>query len=241
MSESGRPSGEGREGAGTAPAGLGAGGPARGASGGADDHAPVRRAYGRLAAIYDRRWRRYVDATVRETLARIELTPGSAVLDVACGTGVLLGALRSEREPGRLVGVDLSIAMLEVARRRLGPGVDLAEASAEGLPFGDRTFDLVVSTNAFHYFRRPLAALGEMRRVLRPGGRLVLADWCDDYLACRVCDLVLRALDPSHFRTYGTKRCRRMLEAAALRVARLERYKITWLWGLMTAVAERRG
>ncbi len=204
-----------------------------------DEHAAVRREYGRLAAIYDRRWRSYVEAAVRETLARTEVARGAAVLDVGCGTGVLLEALRARGGPGRLVGTDLSREMLRVAHARLAGAAGLCQASAEGLPFAGGSFDLVVSTNAFHYFRHAEAALAEMRRVLRPGGRLVLTDWCDDYLACRLCDLVLRLIDPSHFRTYGSAECRRLLERAGLSVLLLDRYKITWLWGLMTAVAER--
>src|SRR5205807_397586 len=96
-------------------------------------------------------------------------------------------------------------------------------------------FAVVASVSAFHYFARPADALAEVRRVLRPGGELVLTDWCHDFLTCRACDWLLRRRIGAHRRAYGARECRRLLEGAGLEVIRLERYKISWLWGLMTA------
>jgi len=77
--------------------------------------------------------------------------------------------------------------------------------------------------------------------VLRPGGHLILTDWCDDYLACRICDRVLRLLNPSQARIYGRAECGALLSAAGLEITSLERYRISWLWGLMTATARAPG
>jgi len=82
--------------------------------------------------------------------------------------------------------------MLVLARRRLPPEVVLREGWAEQLPFESGQFNVVVSCNVFHYIRQPAAALREMSRVLAPAGRLLLTDWSDDFLACRLCDLYLR-------------------------------------------------
>jgi hypothetical protein len=65
----------------------------------------------------------------------------------------------------------------------------------------------------------------------------VVTDWCDDYLFCKFCDLYLRWFDPAHSRMYGTQECWSVLEEAGFRVDRLERYRISWLWGLMTVKA----
>ena len=64
----------------------------------------------------------------------------------------------------------------------------LCEGWAEQLPFAAGQFDAVVSCNMFHYIRRPAEALREMRRVLRPGGRLIVTDWCDDFSPAEFAD-----------------------------------------------------
>lgn len=192
-----------------------------------------------MARRYDERWERYVESSVAETLVRLELGPGQSVLDVGCGTGALLHAIQRLDPAARLQGVDLTPAMLRVAAGKLHPGTGLAAADAAALPFAAASFDLVVSTSSLHYWTDPVAGLREMVRVARPAGRIVVTDWCDDYLACWICDRVLRLADRAYRRAYGRRECRRFLAAAGLRVERLDRYKISWLWGLMTARASR--
>ena len=191
--------------------------------------------YSRLAAHYDRRWSLYVNATIRETLRRIEAEPEDVVLDVGCGTGALLHAIARTFPGACLTGVDLSTDMLAVARTKVDPKVTLRQGRAENLPFADEAFDVVVSSSVLHYLRAPDAALREMRRVLKPGGRVVICDWCDDYLACRLCDRILRMVNRAHHKTYGRSECISMLQLAGFEEVDLERFKITWLWGHMTA------
>ncbi len=80
----------------------------------------------------------------------------------------------------------------------------------------------------------------EHARVLKPGGEIVITDWCHDYLACRVYDLILRCFNRAHFRTHGRGECRRLLEDSKFQSIDIERYKINWLWGLVTAKAQKR-
>ncbi len=200
----------------------------------------VVREYDRLAPDYDRRWSFYIGATIRETLGRIDLQPDDRVLDVGCGTGVLLEALSNTTSGAQLAGVDPSADMLAVARERFDGTIVLKQGHAEKLPFPDEVFDVVISTNAFHYFRNPLGALQEMYRVLAPNGRIAITDWCDDYPACRLIDIFLRLFNRAHFQTYGQQQCRNFLEQAGFTVMQLDRYKINWFWGLMTAVARKR-
>jgi ubiquinone/menaquinone biosynthesis C-methylase UbiE len=198
---------------------------------------PVVEEYGRLASRYDAKWSFYVEATTRETLARLTLRPGERLLDVGCGTGALLQPLSQRYPDGQLTGVDPVPEMLAIAGRRLPSEVELRQGWAERLPFERERFDVVVSCNAFHYFREPVAALHEMGRVLAPGGRLVITDWCDDYLSCRVCDLYLRLFSRAHVKMYRREECRHLLLEAGYSTVDIDRYKISWLWGMMTATA----
>lgn len=97
---------------------------------------------------------------------------GRRILDAGCGAGPLSAALRDR---GALVsGFDASAGMVEPARRRLGDDVDLRVADLGGpLPYTDDTFDDVVASLVLHYLRDWGPALAELRRVLRPGGRLI--------------------------------------------------------------------
>jgi len=104
-----------------------------------------------------------------------ELRPGERVLDVACGTGVVARHASEAVGPaGKVVGVDLNPSMLEVARSVTPSGVEWQQASAESMPFPDRAFDLVLCQQGVQFFPNRPAALGEMHRVLAPGGRLAL-------------------------------------------------------------------
>jgi SAM-dependent methyltransferase len=99
---------------------------------------------------------------------------GRRVLDAGCGSGPLTAALRDQG--ATVSGFDLSPAMVDLAGERLGDDADLLVADlAKALPYDDHTFDLVVSSLALHYLEDWIAPLTEFRRVLRPGGRLVVS------------------------------------------------------------------
>jgi len=198
---------------------------------------PARAAFDRLAASYDRRWARYTAATIRETLARLALRPGERLLDLGCGTGALLHALAVRGVPNRLSGVDLSPAMVALARARLPAAVRLLAADAAALPFPAGSFDVVVSSSSFHFWPRPDRVLAELRRVLAAGGRLAITDWCGDFLACRLYDRVLRLLDPAHQKVLSAAACLELLHASGLADVRVVSYRAAWPWGMMTATA----
>ena len=109
--------------------------------------------------------------------AAAKIDPGTRVLDVACGTGVLARAVAAHAgASGSVTGVDLDPGMVAVARR-LAPTLAWKEGSAESLPFPNASFDVVVSQFALMFFADKRQALREMLRVLVPGGRLCVAVW----------------------------------------------------------------
>lgn len=99
---------------------------------------------------------------------------GRRILDAGCGSGPLSAALI---ERGAVVsGFDGSPAMVDLARGRLGPDVDLRVADlGEPLPYADDSFDDVIASLVLHYLRDWSGALAELRRILLPGGRLLLS------------------------------------------------------------------
>ncbi len=106
-----------------------------------------------------------------------DIGPSDLVLDVACGTGVLAReATRYTREPGSVTGLDRNEGMLAVARR-LAPDIDWQLGLAESLPFADQRFDRVLGQFGLMFFDDRAGALREMKRVLRPGGRMLVAVW----------------------------------------------------------------
>ena len=118
----------------------------------------------------------------RSLLHELLLEPGQRLLDVGCGTGTLLVALRERHPDVEGVGVDGDEKVLALARRkveRAGAKVQLDRALAGELPYPDGSFDRVVSSLVLHHLARDakLAALAEMHRVLRPGGQVLIADF----------------------------------------------------------------
>jgi SAM-dependent methyltransferase len=99
---------------------------------------------------------------------------GVAVLDIGCGSGLAL-AMAAARG-ARAAGLDISAPLVAVARRRV-PDADLREGGLDELPFPDGTFDVVLAVNALQFAADPAAALAEVRRVLRPGGRLAIGQF----------------------------------------------------------------
>lgn len=108
------------------------------------------------------------------TVRAIAPKPGERILDVAAGTGTSSAAIA--RTGATVVAVDLSPGMIEVGRRR-HPKIEFVEADAERLPFGDDEFDAVTVSFGLRNVQHPHAALAEMYRVLKPGGRLVICEF----------------------------------------------------------------
>lgn len=124
------------------------------------------------------------ERSFRDRILRFaELVPGQSVLDVGCGTGSLAIAAKRQVGPkGAVCGVDASPEMLARARaksRKAGLEIDFRQAPAQALPFPDAQFDVVLNTLMLHHLPRASReqCVAEMKRVLRPGGRLVIVEF----------------------------------------------------------------
>lgn len=202
--------------------------------------ATVQQTYDSLALDYDQRWWRYVDATLNATLDGLSFRGDETLLDLPAGTGELVGRLLEKWPDLQITGVDLSPAMLNQARAKsFAARATWVQADVSCLPFDDAHFDHALCVNSFHYFPSPLESLKELRRVLRPDGDLILVDWCDDYLTCKLCSLWLRWTDPAFHMTYSLSQCRSLLQEAGFDVLSSRTFRTLRIWGLMRLVARK--
>ena len=199
---------------------------------------PIRHEYNQIASEYDSRWYSYIKATLNATLKRLDIIASDRLLDVGCGTASLFQTMFMKHTSIEMLGVDLSTEMLKIAHNKLGDKATFLAAEAQSLPFGSGSFDIVISCNSFHYWRRPEQCLSEIGRVLKPGGRIVITDWCDDFVTCQFGDFFLRTFNRAHFKTYRAREFDRLLRVAGFGNISIERYKINWYWGLMTVKAQ---
>jgi ubiquinone/menaquinone biosynthesis C-methylase UbiE len=162
-----------------------------------DRHAEtISKAFTQQAAAFeDPRLNRLFTTDSEWLFERLPLTAEDLVLDVAAGTGHV--ARRLAPAVRVVVAVDATAAMLEQGRAHAPANVIAMRGDAAALPFLDGSFDVVVSRFAVHHFERPEVEVAEMRRCVKPGGRLAIADLVADH---EEQNRLERLRDPSHMR-----------------------------------------
>jgi len=189
----------------------------------ANEKKEVKGYFEKTATKWDEMRRGYYDEHLRDTVInRAKIKRGNIVLDVGIGTGFLaLGAARAVGKTGKIIGVDLSEAMLNKAKanlskRGLANRVEFRVGDAENVPLEDASVDVAIGNMILHHCPDPQRAIREMTRVLKPSGKLVVSDLeehHEEWLKTEMSDLWLG---------FSLEKIRKMFTQAKLKNVKVE-------------------
>ena len=201
----------------------------------------VQQQYDQLAKIYDQRWKTYIGNTLNFVNQWAAIPAEATVLDIACGTGEFERLLLQVNPNQQILGIDISTEMLAIAQQKLDgySSVRFEQGSATKIPAVDEQFDVVICASSFHYFDQPIDALAEMKRVLKPEGKIVILDWCKDYLLCRFYDAVLKVTDPGYRQCYTQTEFHNFFSDAQLSIQAATKIRFGWAWEFMIVTATK--
>jgi ubiquinone/menaquinone biosynthesis C-methylase UbiE len=204
---------------------------------------------GERAHHYNTRWRTFTRRTLTETLAMIDITALRSiqerqgrlprVLDVACGTGILLRRLLTLVPDIEAYGVDASADMLAQARAVLQDQLHVHLECAQigtgvisNLPYAQENFDLITCTNALHDMLEPVALLAGLGRSLAPGGQLVVEDFAprEPRFFWAAFEWLLKQFEGNSVHAYSLTEALSLSQQAGLHVASRKEFTVDWLW-----------
>ena len=171
--------------------------------------------YDELAATYDSRWIGYLDTSHQWALARLQgLHEGASVIDLACGTGLLLERLYNLRPDLELIGMDGSQAMLDVTRHRL-PHIPLQQIDLDGAQAGDAAgaYDAVLSMSVLHHLKYQDHHLAHIHKLANTNGMAILCDFAINTPMLKMAEYWWRCGHPAHTRAYSMRALAKKLRA----------------------------
>lgn len=174
------------------------------------------------ASIYDTSdFSRYPRECYPHVIKAIQSIDFDKVLDLGCGTGIILEQIRVINHTAELFGLDLSENMISQAVQRLNTGASLSVGDAENLPYEDQSFDLVCCVQSFHHYPNPIKAISEIKRILKKNGTFLLCDtWARSPMR-QVMNFFIRFSDDGDVHIYSEREINKILAQMGLR-------KISW-------------
>ena len=178
------------------------------------------------AESYDYNYK-MVSVDYPDILAELESEAFKDVLDCGCGTGAILGLLHEKHPDKCFTGIDLTPKMIEVANGRGLESVRFVVGDCENLPFEEESFDTVICSHSFHHYPTPINFFNSVKRVLRPGGRLILRDntgslWFLLYNNLVVIPRWRRKSNLGDVKFYSLREVRKLCKRAGLTIGKLE-------------------
>jgi ubiquinone/menaquinone biosynthesis C-methylase UbiE len=188
------------------------------------EHAELnKRKWDKRSRNYDGKRFDYFRLMQKRVMAVVRPEKGGRLLDIGCGTGwAVRYAAGLVGEGGEAYGIDISPKMIERSKANSSrlANIRFYQANAEALPVEDNYFDYIICTNSFHHYLNPLKALGEMRRVLRPGSRVYIMDPTADLFIVKWIERRTSRNDPAHVKLYSSAEFRDMFVQAGLKPVR---------------------
>lgn len=201
------------------------------------------------AREYNRTWQTFSQKTHAATFSLIDLARLQHIartrehplrlLDVACGTGLLLAQLSHLLPDAEVYGIDQSEEMLSQARHRLqnDPHAHLVQATLDAeamasLPYAPASFDVITCTNTLHYFKDPRGVLQGIKQFLTPQGQLVVEDYARRGFPFpwRLFEWMIKRRDPQHIRAYTLTEVQDLCRQAGVHVVSTKTFHINSLW-----------
>ena len=161
-------------------------------------------------------------------LEELRKIPFKTLLDAGCGTAPMLSLLSEEYPDRSYTGLDLTPAMIEVAKAKNIPNATFLVGDCENLPFEENSFDVIINSQSYHHYPNPQNFWNSVCRVLKPGGTIVLRDNTSNAFLLLLFNKILLPLANKIKHTgdvaaYSVEENRRMAEAAGLIVEKCER------------------
>ena len=146
---------------------------------------------------------KFVNSMYNSLINEIQKSEHGKILDIGCGNANLFNLLSNNKY--ELYGVDFSEKMIDEAKRTCNTKATFAVADAESLPFDDDTFDIIVCNASFHHYTHPDTVLGEMHRVLKCNGKLLIGDPYVPSPVRPLVNILIRFSEKGDYHFYGFK------------------------------------
>lgn len=196
---------------------------------------------GDSVATLNCRWASQLKTTIAWALEPLALAEDDRVLEVPCCSGELIDRVFNRWPTVEIIGVDASLPRLAQAmQKNFGSGVYLLQAAIDRLPLESGTVDAVVCTAALHRLSQPAAVLAEIHRVLKPGGPLLLMDWCHDYPLQKGREWGRRLTLQDLVGVHSAKGSTRLIAQAGFTVKLADQARISWRWAMMRFLCRRK-
>ncbi len=172
-----------------------------------------------------------------DILAELEKEEFTDILDAGCGTGAVISLLAEKYPEKHYMGIDLSPKMIEVASTKKVKNAEFICGDCENLPFEDNSFDAITCSMSFHHYPHPVDFFRSCKRVLRPGGRLIIRDMTANPILLRLINSVeiplIHLLGKGDVACYGKKDFERFCQESGLKLELFEHRKGVRLHSVM--------